>query len=445
VKFKNKDFVHLHVHSEFSNFDGLCKLSNLVMTARKMGFPSLALTDHGNIMGWIKFIKECRATKDKKDNPLPYPPIKPILGAEFYVSRKMDIGQYNPKTQKEGMPKRNQPDGRKGNRHLNLFAMNFEGYKNICTLSHKSWTEGFYSDPRIDIELLSKHSKGVMGSSACMSSLININLLFGNYDKAKKLCSLFKDIFNENFFLEVMYHGLPSQKAIMPDIFKLSSELDIPVVATNDTHYIKKEHAKSQEVFMCMSSSRCLKDPKRISFPYPEFYLKSAEEMGKIFGSRPSCLKSSVMMAERVDTLDIEKNLFGGMKLPKFDLPEKYKNSFDYLSKLSWKGLKREGWDKSEKHIEALKRELEDVRVAKENNNYDFATYFLIIRDYVKYAKDNGILVGAGRGSGYASVMLRCLDITSGVDPLKYSLLWERFLGFSSLQFIKPSDFGFED
>jgi DNA polymerase-3 subunit alpha len=447
MSFSNKDFVHFHTHSDRSRFDGLAKLSDLVLQARKMGFPALALTDHGNVMGYVQFLKDCRATSNKK-GPIEYAPIKPILGSEFYLARQMNIGQYEVKRDKEGKklkPKDFQPDGRKGNRHLNIYAMNWEGYSNLCTLSQRSFTEGFYSDPRIDIELLSKHSKGLMGGSACLSSVINVNLLYGNYDKAKKMAGLLNEIFDKNFFLEVMYHGIPEEKAIIPDIFKLSSELNIPIIATNDTHYILPEHAESQEVLMCMSTSRCIKDPKRMSFSYKEFYLKSAEEMAKMFGSTPHVLTNSVLMADRVDTADIERNLFGGMRLPKFAIPDEFENSFEYLKKLSWEGLKKHGWDKSEKHIKALEREIEDVRVAKVNNNYDFATYFLIVKDYLDASKDMDILIGSGRGSGYASVMLRCLDITYGPDPLKFDLIWERFLGFDDLRFIKDSDFGFEE
>ena len=176
-----------------------------------------------------------------------------------------------------------------------------------------------------------------------------------------------------------------------------------------------------------------------------EFYLKSAEEMGKIFGHIPHVLTNSVALAERINTKDIEEKLFGGMRLPKFDIPEKYKNPYDYLCDLAWEGMKKVGWSNSKQHIEALKMELEDIKVAYDSNNYDFSTYFLIVRDYIKDAKDKGILVGCGRGSGYASVLLRCIEITYGVDPLQYGLLWERFLGFSNLRFLKESDFGFEE
>ncbi len=444
MKFENKDYVPFHCHTSMSKFDGLCSPLDLAMRAREMGFPGIAITDHGNIQGFIQFLKACRATKDKKGKDIPYAPIKPILGCEFYLARRMDIGQ-NQEKRDTALIKKHQPDGRRGNRHLNLYCMNFEGYKNLCRLSQKSFTEGFYYDPRIDLDLLSRHSEGVMCGSACLSGVINANLMYGRYDKAKEICGIFKEMFKENFFLEVMYHGISEEKEIIPLIFKLSSELDIPIVATNDSHYLYQDQGPAQEVLLCMSQQRCMKDPKRLRFKHMEFYLKSAEEMGRIFGSNPNCLTNSVALAERIDTKDIEENLFGGMRLPDFDIPKKYKNAYDYLSDLSWEGMKRIGWDQSPDHVEALKMELNDVKIAYENNNYDFSTYFLIVRDYIKDAKDKGVLVGCGRGSGYASVILRCLDITYGVDPLKYGLLWQRFLGFASKRFVKESDFGFED
>jgi DNA polymerase-3 subunit alpha len=323
--------------------------------------------------------------------------------------------------------------------------MNFEGYKNICRMSQKSYTNGFYFDPRVDIDLLSKHSTGVMCGSACLSSIINVNLMYGHYDKARRICGIFKEIFGENFFLEVMFHGIREEKEIIPLIFKLSSELDIPVICTNDSHYIINSQGKSHEILLCMSQQRCIKDPKRLSFGHMEFYLKDAQEMANIFGSAPHCLYNTVALAERIDTKNIEQNLFGGMRLPKFDIPIEYNNAYTYLSQLAWDGMKKIGWDKSPEHIKALKMELNDIRVAYEANNYDFSTYFLIVRDYIQYAKNNNILVGCGRGSGYSSVLLRCIGVTYGIDPLQYGLLWERFLGFDNLKYIKETDFGFEE
>jgi hypothetical protein len=812
----NKYFVPLHFHSSFSAFDGLAPVKKLVHTARKMGFRSVALTDHGNISGWIQFIQECYATTDKNGNSLEYPTIKPILGVETYLARKM-----------EWKSKEHQPDLRKGNRHLILLAKNWNGYQNICRLVDKSWTEGFYFDPRIDLDILSKHSNGIVCGSACfledqyietgkglkkiidlslndiifnkygkpvkiktlttrkysgfiyeisakghfgeiqctqdhkiyvydnnsnnfkwvksenidknkhfltypvckydnsnnkinlwdfvkdidwwktkdlknirekeiflnedicylfglylseggmsnfgckinwtfnlkekkivkdverilfdqfslhsvirerpelnridievfsvelkylikfllgiksngkyihyiikntniknkiallrgaflgdgyfekrkegygkftyasvsrslindiryictslgfitsstsygkridknnvrhkksyyimsyggdgffaksimdnavdfsllknrnynkrykiidnklilpiknivskkvkkidvyclnepdtnsfladgfivhncLSNVINANLYNDRYDKAKKAASIFKDIFKDDFYLEIMFHGINTQQKIIPDILKLGKELDIPICATQDTHYLEKNQKMSQEVLMCASTNKCLKDPKHISMPYGEFYLKSATEMMEIFKDIPQVVYNTIAIAEKIDTDDIVKNLFfTGMHLPKIDIPQPFNSPQEYMEHLAWEGMKRVGWDKSQKHIDRLKMEIADVKVAKENNNYDFATYFLIVRDYINYAKSKDILVGPGRGSGFGSALLRCLGITWGnVDPIKYGLIWERFLGFSESRYIIDKDFGFDN
>lgn len=363
-----------------------------------------------------------------------------LHNCEFYLARKQEWKSKDQAEVNGGY----QPDGRKGNRHINLFAMNWTGYQNLCTLSEKSWIDGYYNkDPRIDVELLAEYSEGLMAGSACLSSVINANLSHDNYDNAKRICHFFKDLFGENFFLEAMYHGIPDEKQILPDIFRLSKEMDIPVIATNDAHYIRKDQARTQEVLMCMSTSNCLTNPKHIKYPYDEFYVKSANEMAEIFGHVPQSLYNSVAMAERIDTDDIKSHLFGGMRLPHFELPEGFETSMQYLVHLAKQGMKQMGWDESQKHIDALKKELQDIQVARDNNNYDFATYFLIVWDYVNYARKQGIITGCGRGSGYGSVLLRCLGITYGPDPLAHNLLWERFLGFEQSRFVKESDFGF--
>ena len=337
--FANKDFVPLHCHSEYSGFDSMAKIRDFAMRGREMGFPALALTDHGNLMGALKFLRSCREIKDKKGTEIKFPPIKPILGIETYLARKMDIGQYSEEKKKQGLPKKNQPDGQRGNRHLILLAKNYIGYKNLCTLSQSSFVSGFYSSPRIDIEKLSEHSEGLIGSSACLSGIINANLMYGRYKEAKKACGLLNEIFKGDFFLEVMYHGIPEEKEIIPDIFKLSRELSIPVICSNDSHYIYKNQFFSHEVLLAISQRKCIKDPKRLSFVHKEFYLKSAQEMAEIFGSHPECILNSVRIAERIDTKDIEDNLFGGMRLPKFDIPEEYKTPYDYMKKLAYDGM----------------------------------------------------------------------------------------------------------
>ena len=425
----NANFCHIHNHTEFSSFDGLNKISEFPALARSMGFKALGITDHGNIAGTIKFFKECLKTHDSDGNPLSTDPIIPILGCEMYLSKN-----------RHAKSKTEQTDGRKGNRHILLLAKNFEGYRNLCSLSEISWTEGFYGDPRIDFELLEKYHKGLICSSACLSSVVNSNLLNGRYDIAKKVATKLKDIFKDDFYLEVMFHGIDAERYIIPDIFKLGEELNIKIVASNDCHYSKKEDGKSHEVLMCMSTSRCIKDDKRLRFPYHEFYLKSAEEMAMIFKGHESALYNTNEIYQKVDVDNLKIN-FGGMRLPNFPLPSGFSDPFEYLKFLSFEGLKESGLEKSEKHLVRLKMELDDIKIAKDNNNYDFATYFLIVRDYINYSRENNILTGCGRGSGFGSLLLKCLGITYGVDPLEHDLLWERFLGFDSKKFVKLSDF----
>jgi DNA polymerase-3 subunit alpha len=269
---------------------------------------------------------------------------------------------------------------------------------------------------------------------------------------AKSACALLKDLFGDDLFLEVMYHGIDIEKLIMPDIFKLSKEMDIPVIATNDGHYLEKEQSVSHEVLMCMNGSKCLQDPKHLHFPYPEFYLKSAEEMGQIFGHVPQAIYNTLAVAERVDNKDITSNLFGGgTRLPMFDVPKSFnagkpfEGQFAYLKSLAMEGMRKRGWDASQRHMEALEKELGDIRIAWENNSLDFATYFLIEHDIFDFANKNNILCGPGRGSGFASVLLHALGICYGVDPIgDYGLIWERFLGFDQKRVIREEDFGFE-
>ena len=245
----NSNYTHLHNHTEYSPFDGANKMGEWVLHARRMGFKSLAISDHGNIGGWIKFYQECRRKKDKEDKELlgldgkPLPTIKPIFGMEAYLARNI---------------KEKNPDQRKGNRHLLLIAKNKDGYENLCALAQLAQVEGRYIDPRIDLDNLAKHSNGLICSSACLSSVINANLMHGRFDQAKAVATIFKDIFGRDFFLEVMYHGIDAEGLIIPDVLRLGKMLDIPVIASNDCHYCRKEQARSQEVLMAMSTSRCI-------------------------------------------------------------------------------------------------------------------------------------------------------------------------------------------
>lgn len=431
----NKNFIHLHNHSEFSAFDGLSKVENMAMTAREMGFPAIALTDHGNISGALKLIKYCNATKDKNNKPINFPTIKPIIGNEFYLS-------FNHKT-KAGT---SIPEEEKGIYHITILAQNWVGYKNLAKLTNTSWKDGFYYKPRIDINLLAEHSDGLIVFSGCPASIISSNILSDRINNAKNMCSILKDIFKDRFFMEIMFHGLDIESYLIPILIKMGIDLKIKTVATNDCHYVKKEHASSHDVLLCSNTYTCVKNPNRMKFPYDEFYIKSFDEMNYMFKDIPFVLKNTLEVGNMIDTDSIVRNIFGVMRLPKYKVPEGFKDPQHYLEHLTYEGAKKNGWINSERHLEAIRKELADIRTAYEINGYDFPSYFLMTRDDVKYARKNGIFTGPGRGSSYASLVCRCIGINSGqIDPLDEGLIWERFLGFQDKIIIRDSDFGIED
>ncbi len=403
---------------QYSKFDGFSSIKGMVEETKKHGMSACGLTDHGTFAGAIAFLKECR-----REN------VRPVLGMEAYFTANH-----------KARGKKEQPEGRKSNRHMNLIAKNMVGFQNICTLSQRASTEGFYYDPRVDLELLQQYSEGVIATSACLSNIINWNLSIDRYEHAKKAAGIFQDIFGEDFYMEVMYHGISKEGKILPDIQKIAKELNIKIIATNDCHYIKQEDAEYQQYVMCMSSGRCIRDPKRIKFPYDEFYFKSKEEMCKIFGHMPSSMSNTVELSEKCDYSDIS---FGQMKLPKFDIPadSKCSNPFEYLKLLAITGCKKLGLDKSQKHIQRLKTELSDIKLIYDTKKDDFASYFLMVEDIMRFAEKNEINCGI-RGSGYGSVLCQCLRITEGVDPLEQDLLWERFMGFDDKYFLCDADFG---
>ena len=441
--FSNSNFVHLHNHSEYSTFDGLSPVKNMAAYARMQGFPALALTDHGNVGGILKHIKYCTAPKldyvdDEGNKHDAGPPIKPIVGCEFYFTEN----------HKE----------KGANYHITVLAKNYQGYRNLCMLDDIAFRDGFYRKPRIDFNLLFKHKEGLIVTTGCGSSIVSNQLLHGQYEKASKTVGMMKEELGDDLYFEVMYHGLKMEKLIIKDQLKLAREHDLCVIATNDNHYVLKEHASSHEIFLAMNSNKCIKDPKRMRFSYPEFYIKSGQEMYDIWKEVPESLYNTVEIAEKVDAKEIMDNLYGGMKLPIFNVPEKYEvntsgltdkektfeESFAYLKVLAKEGLKDLGWHESQAHIEALEHELNDISVAWTSNRYDFATYMLIVWDIIKWAKENDVMIAAGRGSGYASILLRTLNICYGPDPLEYGLLWERFLGFDNIRFVSSIDFGLE-
>jgi len=385
-------FVHLHVHTEYSLLDGLAQIEKLLDAAAEKGFSQIAITDHGVMYGVVKFFK---AAKERG--------IKPIIGCEVYVAQRRMQDKEPGKDQNQY--------------HLVLLAENQEGYKNLVRLVSEAFIDGFYYKPRVDRELLSKYSRGLIALSACLAGEIPTLILNDDYDGAKRKALEYKEIFGErNFFLELQDHGLPEQKIVNEALFRLSEETGIPLVATNDVHYIEREDAPVHDVLLCIQTGKTLQDEDRLRFPTDNFYLKTSEEMEQIFGSAGNCLKNSVEIANRCS---VEFD-FKTMHLPHYQVPEGFTLD-SYLEHLCWERLKQRYPNPSEEVIKRLKHELQII------SQMGFSGYFLIVQDLVQFAKKRKIPVGPGRGSAAGSIVAYILGITN-IDPLKYDLLFERFL-----------------
>ncbi|MCL2755665.1 MAG: DNA polymerase III subunit alpha [Firmicutes bacterium] len=385
---ESKQFVHLHVHTEYSLLDGAAKISTLIKRAKKLGMPAVAITDHGNMYGTYKFYKEC-----KKQG------IKAIIGCEVYA-----VDNVQERNFKE----------HKG--HLILLAKNNAGYLNLCKLNSFAWVNGFYGKPRIDYDLLGKHSEGLICTSACLGGHIPHYLLKGMYDEAKKYAIRLKEIFGDDFYIELQDFGDPDCDRANPLLIQLANELGIELVATNDVHYVDKEDAEMQDALMCVEMKKTVDDPDRMKFPSDEFYLKSYGEMFELFSHVPQALDNTVKIAEKCDCHPFAKQNF----IPVFINPEGIDNA-TYLKKLVDEGL-RVRYGAITPEIQA--RYDHEFKVINDNG---FTDYFLIVADLMKYANDNGIAVGPGRGSGAGSILAYALNITK-LDPFKYGLLFERFL-----------------
>lgn len=389
---KIKKFTHLHVHTEYSLLDGSSKIKELIKRTKELGMDSIAITDHGVMYGAIDFYKEAVANN-----------IKPIIGCEVYVASKSRLDKTNSKDNFYY--------------HLVLLAENNEGYQNLIKLVSYGFTEGFYYKPRIDIELLKKYNKGIIALSACLAGPVAKNILNTSYDKAKEYALLYNEIFGEgNFFLELQDHGITEQQTVNQQLIRMSSETGIPLVCTNDLHYINKEDSKAHDILLCIQTGKKIDDENRMRYYGSEFYLKSPEEMSALFPYVPEALENTVKIAERCN-VSFEFNKY---KLPRFELP-KGKDSFEYLSELCYKGL-NERYEKITKELDdRLKYELTTIK------DMGFVDYFLIVWDFIKYAKDNDIIVGPGRGSAAGSIAAYSLYITD-IDPIHFNLIFERFL-----------------
>ncbi len=386
-------FTHLHVHTEYSLLDGACRIKNIAKAAKSLGQTALAITDHGVMYGAVDFFRACKSEG-----------IKPVIGCEVYVA---------PRTR---FDKTAEYD--KQYYHMVLLCENNKGYQNLIKLVSLGFTEGFYNKPRIDDTLLEKYHEGLICLSACLAGEIPQCLLRGDYDAARQKALYYRSLFGDgNFFIELQNHGIEEQLRINPDLIRLSRETGIPMVVTNDSHYIKKEDAKLHSILLCIQTNKTIHDDNRMEFKTDEFYLKSEDEMRSLFPDIPEAFDNTQRIADRCN-VEFE---FGVRKLPNFPLPEGV-DHYEFFRDECYRGLRRHYGDAPDKSlIERLEYELSTIR------RMGFVDYFLIVSDFVQYAKRSGIPVGPGRGSGAGSLCAYCIGITD-VDPIKYDLLFERFL-----------------
>jgi DNA polymerase-3 subunit alpha len=395
-------FVHLHCHTDYSLLDGACDIDQLMKIVAEQKMPAVAMTDHGNLFGAVKFYNAARAKG-----------IHPVIGCEVYVSQqghktRSDTDRYN---------------------HLVLLCESQEGYRNLIKLVSTGYLDGFYYKPRIDLDLLSQHSRGLIAMSACLRGHIPETVLADKYDDARRLVHTYSDIFGRsNFFLEVQDHHLEQDKRLTPQLVRLSQETSIPLVATNDSHYLRRDDARAHELLLCIQTGKTFNDPNRMRWNAPDFYLKTRDEMMELFGEIEDALDRTVEIAQRCNvTLEKVKEPF-----PRFDVPESHSADtyFEYVARMGFEkrrprleamraagGLKHDLAD----YHERLDREIQMIQKMK------FSGYFLIVWDFIRYAKANGIPVGPGRGSAAGSLVGYAMAITD-IDPLQYGLLFERFL-----------------
>ena len=389
------NFVHLHAHSEYSLLDGSIKVERLVNRAKELGMPAVALTDHGNMFGMIHFYRAARKAK-----------IKPILGIEAYITRR----SRHDRSRKKG--ELSQTD------HLILLARNVEGYHNMIRLSSIGYTEGYYYKPRIDFEVLEKHAQGLIATTSCLRGTVAQMALNSGYEEAKSAADRYRSIFGkDNYYIEMQDHGLEPQKKLNEIYKQMSEDMGIATIVTNDVHYLNKEDADAHEVLLCLQTGSDLDDPRRFRFASKELYFKTEKEMRELFPDTPEAIENTVAVAEKCDVVLDE----GSLHLPKFPLPEGFERNIDYLRHLSHQGLKQRYGDVSKETKDRLEYELGVIE------GMEFPGYFLIVRDIVRFAKEQGIAVGPGRGSAAGSLVTYAVGITD-IDPIEHGLLFERML-----------------
>ncbi len=388
-------FVHLHLHTEFSLLDGACRIKKLAQRVKELGQSAVAITDHGVMYGVIDFYRACRAVG-----------VKPIIGCEVYVAprgrtRFQKIHEFDAES-----------------RHLVLLCRNEEGYRNLSYMVSQAFLEGFYIKPRIDMDLLKEHAGGLIACSACLAGELPRLLLAGEYEEAKRFALEMRELFGEDgYYLELQDHGIAAQKRVNAGLLRLHDETGIPLIVTNDAHYLKKEDAETQDILMCIQTGKTLEEPNRMRFETQEFYVKSEEEMAALFPQCPEAIENTARIAELCN-LEFE---FGKYHLPHFQLPEGWSDGEKYFRHLCEEGFLRRYRDPPPEYRKQLEYEMDMIR------KMGFVDYFLIVSDFIGFAKGHGIPVGPGRGSAAGSMVAYCLNITD-LDPMKYQLYFERFL-----------------
>ncbi|SMC23334.1 DNA polymerase-3 subunit alpha [Clostridium acidisoli DSM 12555] len=387
----SKDFVHLHVHTEYSLLDGSGKIKKLIARAKELGMKSLAITDHGAMYGVVDFYKAAKEAG-----------IKPIIGCEIYVAGKsMHIKQ---------------PDKENQTYHLVLLVKNEIGYKNLMEIVSEASIDGFYYKPRVDHEFLKEHSEGIIALSACLGGEVQSKILKGNKEEARKAALFYKETFKDGFYLELQYHGIDEQLRVNEELISMSKELNMPLVATNDVHYIKNEDYKSHDVLLCIQTGKTVDEPNRMRYASDQFYLKSPEEMYSQFSYVEEAIRNTVKIA---DECNYEYE-FHKSKLPNFPLPEGT-DHYEYMKDLCYSGLKVRYSEITKELTDRLEYELNIIKTM------GYVDYFLIVWDFIRFAIENNIMTGPGRGSGAGSIVAYTLGITK-IDPIKYNLIFERFL-----------------
>jgi len=389
---KARNFTHLHLHTEYSLLDGACRIEGLMQRVKALGQTAVAITDHGVMYGCVDFYKAAKKAG-----------VKPIIGCEVYVATRTRFDKVN------------RIDG---SNHLVLLCKNETGYKNLIKMVSAGFTEGFYNKPRVDHELLEEYHEGLICLSACLAGEIPQALLAGDYEKAKNLARYYEDLFGKgNYYIEIQDHGLDEQRTVLPLLVRLSRETGIPLVATNDAHYLEKEDSRMQHILICIQTNKTVNDDDVLEFGTDEFYVKSTEEMYELFSAWPEACENTNRIAEMC-SFDFE---FGVTKLPYFVAPDGMDNK-EYFVKLCRDGLlRRYGADVPEDIRARLDYEISII------DRMGYINYYLIVFDFINYAKSQGIPVGPGRGSGAGSLAAYCVGITN-IDPIKYNLLFERFL-----------------